>query len=130
MMIKMSQLATGLTLALFAAVLAGCSGPAKSVDSTPQQAIPESSDKSVQPAESEPSRLAGKVVETMNAGGYTYILLENKGMRLWAAVPTMKVSTGEEVEVQPGMVMTNFTSKALNRTFKSIIFSEGPVQKR
>ena len=130
MMVNMKLLATGMTLALFVAVLTSCSGPAKSMNNTPQHATPESFEKLVQPAEPEPSRLAGKVIETMNAGGYTYILLENNGMRLWVAVPAMNISTGEEVEIPPGIILTDFTSKSLKRTFKNIIFSDGPVSKK
>jgi hypothetical protein len=74
----------------------------------------------------EPS-LSGKVVETMNAGGYTYVLLAKNGKKTWIAVPEMKVSVGQQMAFQPGQEMVNFTSKALNRTFASIIFSGGPA---
>ncbi len=66
-------------------------------------------------------------METMDAGGYTYINLEKNGKQTWVAVPTMKVSVGEEMELQPGAVMTNFTSKSMNKTFDSVVFSGGPV---
>jgi len=71
--------------------------------------------------------LTGKVVETMDGGGYTYINLEKDGKKTWVAVPVMKVKVGDEVKLQSGMPMTNFKSKALNRTFDSVIFSGGPV---
>jgi len=69
--------------------------------------------------------LSGKVVETMNSGGYTYVNLENKGKRLWVALPDSKVKVGQQITCQPGMPMQNFTSKTLNRTFDVIIFSGG-----
>jgi hypothetical protein len=72
----------------------------------------------------------GKVVETMDSGGYTYICLEKEGKKTWAAVPTMKVKIGDTLELKPGATMTNFSSKTLNRTFESIIFSAGPVSKK
>jgi len=72
--------------------------------------------------------LSGKVVETTDAGGYTYISLENNGQKTWVAVPTMKVKVGDELKLMPGAEMNGFTSKALNRTFEKIIFSGGPVQ--
>lgn len=75
----------------------------------------------------EPSPLTGKVVETMNSGRYTYLLLENKGKKIWVAVPEMKITVGQEVTFMPGVEMQNFTSKTLNRKFESIIFSAGPV---
>ena len=71
--------------------------------------------------------LSGKVVETMNAGGYTYVRLEKNGKKTWVAVPEMKVSVGQQMAFQPGQEMKNFTSKTLNRTFDSIIFSGGPA---
>jgi hypothetical protein len=77
----------------------------------------------------QPAKLDGKVVETFDGGGYTYICLEKAGKKTWAAVPATKVSLGDEIELQPGMPMPNFTSKALNRTFDSIIFSAGVVPK-
>ena len=71
----------------------------------------------------------GKVVETMNGGGYTYVCLESDGEKRWAAMPPTEVKVGETVELAPGMVMNNFKSNALNRTFDSIIFSGGLVKK-
>jgi hypothetical protein len=73
--------------------------------------------------------LAGKVVETMDSGGYSYICLEKDGKKTWVAVPVMMVQVGDEMELLPGAAMPNFASKGLNRTFESIIFSGGPVRK-
>ncbi len=73
------------------------------------------------------SSLSGKVLETMNAGGYTYVLFEKKGRKTWVAVPQTEVTVGQEVTFQPGAEMRNFTSKTLKRTFESIIFSGGLV---
>ena len=69
----------------------------------------------------------GTVKETMNSGGYTYILLEFDGKKSWVAVPPMDVKVGDEVMLYPGQVMKNFHSKSLNKTFDSIIFSQGAV---
>jgi hypothetical protein len=69
--------------------------------------------------------LSGKVAETMNAGGYTYVLLEKNGEKTWVAVKQMPVKKGQEMAFQPGFEMKNFTSKTLKRTFKSIYFSGG-----
>ncbi len=73
------------------------------------------------------SPLSGKVVETMNSGGYTYVLLEKKGKKTWVAMPEMKVSVGQQMSLHPGQEMLNFRSPSLGRTFSSIIFSGGPV---
>lgn len=78
-----------------------------------------------QGVESMSGSLAGRVVETMDAGGYTYVNLESEGERVWVAIPVTKVSVGERLEAQPGMRMDSFTSKSLNRTFDVIYFSSG-----
>ena len=75
----------------------------------------------------EPSLLSGKIAETFNSGGYTYLLLENKVKKIWVAVPQMKATVGKEIALMPGYEMQNFTSKILKRKFDSIIFSAGPV---
>ena len=75
--------------------------------------------------EAQPGPLSGKIVQTMNSGGYTYLLVESKGERSWAAVNSAEVKVGQQVTLKPGATMVNFTSKALNRTFDRIVFSEG-----
>ncbi len=78
-----------------------------------------------QPAVEMAPPISGKIVETMNSGGYTYVFLENNGQRVWVAMPQTKVKVGQVVTCQPGMVMNNFTSKTLKRTFDTIVFSGG-----
>lgn len=73
------------------------------------------------------SSLSGKVVETMNSGGYSYVCLEKNGKKTWVAVPEMKVAVGQQLSFQPGQVMSNFASKSLGRTFDAVVFSSGPV---
>lgn len=84
------------------------------------------------PAPSQPGAMApagdplsGKVIETMNSGGYTYVCIESSGVKTWVAMPQTTVKVGQQISCQPGGVMQNFTSKTLNRTFASIIFSPG-----
>ena len=72
--------------------------------------------------------LSGKVVETMDSGGYTYVCLEKKGKKTWVAVPEMKVKKGQNMSFQPGTEMVNFKSKTLNRTFDRVIFSGGAIK--
>jgi len=83
---------------------------------------------SSQPSNVKYVALKGKVIETMNSGGYTYVQVENAGRKYWAAMPTTKIKVGSEVTVATGMVMHNFTSKSLGRTFDSIVFSQGLVK--
>ena len=72
---------------------------------------------------------SGKVVETMNASGYTYLCVEADGQKTWAAIPTTQVKVGDEVSLASGMVMHNFTSQSLHRTFPEIVFSRGITKK-
>ena len=69
--------------------------------------------------------VSGKVVETMNSGGYTYALVAKDGAKTWVALPQSAIAVGNVIACQPGMEMTNFKSPSLNRTFESIIFSAG-----
>jgi hypothetical protein len=62
----------------------------------------------------------GTVAETMTAGGYVYIKLEEQGT--WLAANAFAVSVGDKVRYSGGMEMNDFQSKALDRTFDSIWF--------
>lgn len=70
--------------------------------------------------------ITGKISETMNSGGYTYICIDKDGKKTWVAIPETKVSVGDDISLPPGYEMINFTSKTLNRTFDKIIFTTGP----
>jgi hypothetical protein len=67
----------------------------------------------------------GKVVETMNAAGYTYVQVEENGQKIWVAVMETKVKSGDIVEFPDSPPMLNFQSKSLNRVFDKIIFAPG-----
>lgn len=72
-----------------------------------------------------PGNLNGTVLETMDSGGYTYLQLDTGAGKPWVAIPKAKVAVGDKISCQPGMVMKNFSSKTLGRTFDSIVFSGG-----
>jgi hypothetical protein len=67
----------------------------------------------------------GKVLETMNAAGYTYVQVDENGQKLWLAVMETKVNVGDTVEFPDSPPMLNFQSKSLKRTFDKIIFAPG-----
>ena len=80
----------------------------------------------VAPAQPPAAALKGKVAETMDASGYTYVRLDDgSGNEIWAAVPKTELKVGEEISLQGGSVMENFNSKTLNKTFEKIIFATG-----
>ena len=64
----------------------------------------------------------GKVLSTLDAPGYTYMELANTEKRFWIAAPTTRVKVGDRVRFEQSLVMKNFNSKTLNRTFDQIIF--------
>ena len=66
----------------------------------------------------------GKVLETMNSGGYTYVFIETDSDRRWVATREFAVEQGDVVQMAPGMQMPNFESKTLNRTFDLIYFAD------
>lgn len=74
--------------------------------------------------ESMHGKLYGTVVETMDAGGYTYVLLNTGTKKVWAASPRTSVKPGSMVAVSTQMPMTDFHSKALNRKFDLIYFTD------
>lgn len=77
------------------------------------------------PTAQTPGTLSGTVLETMDSGGYTYLKLDTGLSQPWVAIPQSAVKVGDKISCQPGMTMKNFSSKTLNRTFESIVFSGG-----
>ena len=66
--------------------------------------------------------LTGKVLERIEASPYCYLRLKTAKGEVWAAVPEAKVEKGSEVTVVAPMLMTNFESKTLKRTFAEVYF--------
>jgi hypothetical protein len=64
----------------------------------------------------------GKVLEVKNTESYTYLLLKVDAKETWVAVQLSKVKVGSMVTVENPMEMKNFESKALKKTFPSILF--------
>src|SRR5690349_3005881 len=63
----------------------------------------------------------GKVLQTINSGGYTYVELREKGgKKVWLAVTAAEIAVGSQQTFSPGMVMRGFESKTLKRTFDEI----------
>ena len=66
--------------------------------------------------------LTGKVLERLDASPYCYLRLKIAKGEVWAAVPEAKVEKGAEVTVANPMLMTDFESKTLKRTFAEVYF--------
>ena len=67
--------------------------------------------------------IRGTVLETMDAAGYTYVLLDTAEGQRWVAAQQTAIAVGDIVQTNQGMAMQKFTSPALNRTFEVIYFS-------
>jgi hypothetical protein len=112
-------------LALIALLIAftGCGALAASTPPDGTPAIAAHTDTGTLPAN--PGILNGEIIETMNAAGYTYILLDTGSEKIWAAASETSVAVGQRVSAPAGQLMTNFPSKTLNRTFDKIYFVDG-----
>jgi len=108
------------------ALLGGCSksepesATAPAVEAAKPQVV------SAQPAAAPVGNtISGTVVETQEAGGYTYARLDTANGEVWAAGPTAPLAVGSQISVTTQMPMANFHSKALNRDFAMLYFVEG-----
>lgn len=65
----------------------------------------------------------GSILETMNSGGYSYVKMVLDGKETWVAGPeTAGLAVGDAVQMAPGMMMSNFHAKSLDRDFAEIYF--------
>jgi hypothetical protein len=78
-------------------------------------------------ADADAGGFSGKVVETTNTAGYTYVLVDTGSKKLWAATVQLAVRVGDPVTVAAGVPMTNYHSKSLNRDFDVVYFTGGIV---
>jgi hypothetical protein len=68
---------------------------------------------------------SGKVVETTNTAGYTYVRVDTGSQKLWVATTQFDVKPGDSVTVAAGAPMANYHSQSLNRTFDTVYFTGG-----
>lgn len=62
------------------------------------------------------------VLETLDAGGYVYILGDENGSKRWFALSTREVNEGDVFYYDNPLIMTDFFSKELDRPFDEILF--------
>lgn len=68
-------------------------------------------------------RISGTVVQTINAGGYTYIEVNDNTDSLWVAGYAANIENGTNITAS-GILMMDFPSSTLNRTFSVILFAD------
>ncbi len=114
-------------LLLLASLLVFMSVAVPAVEAFAQKGQPSTGSGAKASKKAEP--VSGKILETMNSGGYSYIHLQKKnGDKVWVAVMETQVKVGSQMSFNPGLVMSNFESKGLKRTFDKIIFSDGQAK--
>jgi hypothetical protein len=62
------------------------------------------------------------VEEVLQTTQYTYLHVKEGGSESWLALPKMQAAAGEKYYYKNGLLMTEFESKELNRTFKEVLF--------
>lgn len=67
--------------------------------------------------------LRATIIEAKDVTNYTYLLLEDKTGKVWAAIPKTPVKTGDEIAISNISVMKDFHSKTLEKTFDLILFA-------
>lgn len=67
--------------------------------------------------------LYGRVMKTMDSGGYTYVQLDTGTQKVWAAGPITALKKGDAVSVNTEMPMRHYHSNTLKRDFDLLYFS-------
>jgi hypothetical protein len=62
------------------------------------------------------------VLDVVQSPMYTYLQVSRGKGAVWIAAYKNDIKKGDTVRYSNGAVMTNFTSKSLNRTFDEIVF--------
>ena len=63
-----------------------------------------------------------KVLDVINVPQYTYLEVSQGKETRWLAAPTVAVNKGDIIRFDNGLLMANFHSNGLDRTFPSISF--------
>lgn len=65
----------------------------------------------------------GKILEIQKVMGYDYLKVDRNGTGQWVAIADLPVKVGDTIGYDDRLVMKNFKSKTLGRTFDEIIFA-------
>jgi len=99
-------------------LLAAACSASETMDAEAPAVVPASVDASPPTGQT----ISGAIIETMDAAGYTYVLVDTGDRQVWAAGPQVAVSVGENVFLTDGMPMRDFHSQTLDRTFDVVFF--------
>ncbi len=112
-----------LLLSASIATVGACSAQPKAES---ESNVPAGADSSHEASGQQPAgnTFTGEVVETMDAGTYTYVRVENDGAEIWAAAGRFEIAVGDRVVVPLDMAMENFHSDTLDRDFPVVYFAQ------
>ncbi len=63
-----------------------------------------------------------KVKAVEQVENYTYLLVKGRGPACWIAVSSTEITPGESITYEGGLLMEDFYSEELNRTFEKVLF--------
>jgi hypothetical protein len=114
-----------------ALLLTACSNePQPTIDASESPVVAEQPNVTPQPTSrpaadpsGAPSSISGAVLETMNSGGYTYVLVDTGDASVWAAGPVTTVEVGDVISATGVIAMPGFHSNTLERDFDMIYFA-------
>lgn len=69
-----------------------------------------------------PLTRSGTILSHIDANEYTYIEVSEQGHTVWLAAPKTALTDGASVRFPDGVVMRDFYSKLLQRSFPAVIF--------
>ena len=118
------KLALAILLLIPAVVMAGCSEQVQEDQVAIETSAAVSTEKAMPEGGTKDADVwKGEILETMNSGGYSYLKFMLDGKEIWAAGPSVEgLEVGQEAVMAPGMMMSNFHAKSLNRDFAEIYF--------
>ncbi|MCF7956215.1 MAG: hypothetical protein K9M75_10460 [Phycisphaerae bacterium] len=96
----------------------------RQVKRLPQSQPPTKSEVHTHPAATVPSGGVHTVVvtEVLDTESYMYLKADENGTELWMAIQKMPIKVGDTISFENPLVMNNFHSKQLNKTFETILF--------
>ena len=108
-----------------AIVALGCKGETKEEKSAPPVAALTIAmiKENYKAVDAQDAVLKASITEFKDVTNYTYLNLKDSTGRIWAAIPKTSVETGDEIELANIIVMKDFHSRVLDKTFATILFA-------
>ena len=112
--------------AIVVALVAGCSKGSSDADISKTAETDKAAEVSNNPIDMQSVSFVGTIVTATNAGRYVYFEIETEDLdekRVWVAAMKMGAKPGDKVTVGAAVLMVDFYSPTLKRTFANIFFA-------